>query len=742
MTPANIDLASPATTTSTNRGNKGGRPRDWTFARARRLTRLYLYTNLPLHNILDLLKEDVWQPGKEAANKILNGVLGKDPRWMRPRTVEDQRQRIHCLKNSERAPKKDSRPPQHAIQPHRPASGVYYNSFLNPETDTLDGATITRSAGSSYEKPDDFVLDRDTVNTLYDWNSRFDFVPPSTVPLSHVNLGQLPNSSRTTLSRFFPRGISRQGTAMTTSTDFTTASTRTREAFGAVQEKLQLVSDLTQSDVKDVFRVFKRYTISAEPEAHDSRSAAVFSPSIPTNVQHSTNQFGSIRRQPTSVLVTQKLAGDLVDVNALCQQQCYIPKSAIHDTTACDCQLRGIKLDVVDPFGNTAYHHFAATEGHQDLLIQSFCESFDHSDFLVGARNTAGQTFLHVLHSCWYDEESQLSELLSILKARNFPLYATDVYGRTFFHILGENLTRNPHLLREITRNFDMENLECRDAFGVKPMTGIRRVGTMPSVQEEGQEGLGRLTIPPGDAQARTRIQAQLVKIINDAFAIKPTIEDAQGRNALHCLAEVAFDANLVPQEASRDEITHSPVSKRKLDDNYEPKDSCPLSYRMQYLGTLLEAGVDVNHYNSKGDTVLMAFVSHITDGKYDKDLEAIIKILVKEGANLEARNRNGETALHVAARLGQKRSVKCLIEQGANVYARNGESIGILPVIDRLWRMTEDDHKFNLRLEACRAVLTGQYGDKNTPEQNPTAEQEWAFRPKLPPDSAKSRKS
>jgi len=54
-----MESVSPTATVSTNRG---GRPKDWTEPRKRRLVRLYLYTKLSLENILGLLEEDEFKP--------------------------------------------------------------------------------------------------------------------------------------------------------------------------------------------------------------------------------------------------------------------------------------------------------------------------------------------------------------------------------------------------------------------------------------------------------------------------------------------------------------------------------------------------------------------------------------------------------------------------------------------------------------------------------------------------------
>lgn len=59
------DQPSPATSGATSRtyNNRGGRPKEWTTPRARRLTRLYCYTALKVDDILKVLDDGVWSPG-------------------------------------------------------------------------------------------------------------------------------------------------------------------------------------------------------------------------------------------------------------------------------------------------------------------------------------------------------------------------------------------------------------------------------------------------------------------------------------------------------------------------------------------------------------------------------------------------------------------------------------------------------------------------------------------------------
>jgi ankyrin repeat protein len=111
-----------------------------------------------------------------------------------------------------------------------------------------------------------------------------------------------------------------------------------------------------------------------------------------------------------------------------------------------------------------------------------------------------------------------------------------------------------------------------------------------------------------------------------------------------------------------------------------------------------------------------MAFVEHIPDNHDDKakTLQALLETLVRSGDNskatMEARNRRGETALLIAARLGRKVALATLLEMGANVHVRDVDGRGVLEVLDREvgGAKAKGDVSLYARLEACRVLLTG----------------------------------
>jgi uncharacterized protein len=83
----------------------------------------------------------------------------------------------------------------------------------------------------------------------------------------------------------------------------------------------------------------------------------------------------------------------------------------------------------------------------------------------------------------------------------------------------------------------------------------------------------------------------------------------------------------------------------------------------------LLEKGSDPNFVGARGETPLIALAFAGYEPKVDRH---IAKALLRSGANVNARDATGSTALMLAASRGKVEVVKLLLEQGADVTVRN----------------------------------------------------------------------
>lgn len=533
-------------------------------------------------------------------------------------------------------------------------------------------------------------------------------------------------------------GFLRRSTIMTSSTDRTT---------GTLHRVLQGYSD---PYIKAVRRLVKRYTA---PNCQGSGVASPISEMMPN-----TSWLFDDDAPPILGNRPYHLPGDYLNLDQLLQfQPACFDEDEQHRTRACLCSaepaaesspwvtgddltargydilrngIQNVNLGECDTFGNTVLH-FIAVRASFDILLAAIASS--RCDPILNARNTAGQTFLHLLPSASLQDYERLSRLLRMLFEKKFDVYARDVYGRSFFHMI---------LLSE--QGFPNGLLECyeeakymkRDAFNVtpaqapQPMMGINRAYTQAMdldppapAPPPAQHRFPSFSDKPHEAAHR--YECELLAFVNSTQQF-PNREDAEGRNGLHCLAMATLSSSSVLKKYGLADADAGLDRRGKK--NQEPKDldSCTerLSLRLSILSNLINAGVDTNHYDSSGNTPLMAFAALLPEEDDYKLGPKILEELIANGADIHARNRHGETALHIAVRCGRKLAARTLVRKGANVHVRDAAGRSLLDVADVKTRNTQcSAPKEYVHFEACRAYLSG---TKGFAVQNPTLLQEW----------------
>ncbi|MVW70545.1 ankyrin repeat domain-containing protein [Bordetella sp. 15P40C-2] len=98
---------------------------------------------------------------------------------------------------------------------------------------------------------------------------------------------------------------------------------------------------------------------------------------------------------------------------------------------------------------------------------------------------------------------------------------------------------------------------------------------------------------------------------------------------------------------------------------------------RLRMVGELQSMGADIDARNSLGDTPLLLLIKELLllgrEASFsDLMLEEILKDFCKNGADVNAADRKGNTALILAARYGERDLVNLLLCLGANVNHRN----------------------------------------------------------------------
>lgn len=395
-----------------------------------------------------------------------------------------------------------------------------------------------------------------------------------------------------------------------------------------------------------------------------------------------------------------------------------------------------------DCFGNTPLHLFAAWDNQ--IGIETTLDLLESGRADPAKVNNAYQTFLHVLSPVWFfgtnEFSAPLNRLLEFVFTRHRNLmYAPDVFGRTFFHQL-DRFVHEPQIFETITQN--CLSAIPRDAFGNKPPSYATGASFAPP-RRTGTTALSPLAeeIPEVDFAAR---DMALISTVREAYN-NPFLEDSEGRNGLHCLAEMHLPASNpsspdpnTPNQSQPPNTNTKGSLKRKhgRDDAERIK---PITQRLEFLEGLLASVKEttppnVNHYDHKGDTVLIAFAGQLSDDQDDKSgqhIGRILDLLIERGAILDARNRQGETALLVAAKHGNKHVVSKLLDRGANLHARDKRGRAIMSIIDaQIARCSKDLPSYG-RLEAVRAAVLAKKLEEKGVEDEPSFLHEWTWTPR-----------
>lgn len=507
--------------------------------------------------------------------------------------------------------------------------------------------------------------------------------------------------------------------------------------------------------LKGIGRLLKSLSISGTSNTTITEAGYMMSANEENDPPNGSGAFlDSISPNGPFTTPTPPLANAFLNIDRwFFYQGICLPGFKSHDSKSCWCAVmeelwsgskfwvyeRGLVMDVEDPprslqhldssfqdsFGNTVLHLLAARGAELHVLMEAIKFVDD-----VNAANTAGQTFLHIYYRDFFraltDGKADITMAMEQLDSFNIGYHHCDVFGATFFHLLTRMATEQK--LLGILSVLNIKLSTSRDAFGWTVAPQITYSVYRDKIRDPERpipysvfdnhywspvlldySGLASAVISdsasqlPTDGDALILSHARLLETARLAFE-EPCLEDSDGRNGLQCLAEARLYMTI-----SEDRVSLS--------------QKAPMELRYGLVQKLLYIGVDPNNYDKQGNTVLMAFVNHLHDGEDDKILAEIFYCLIGHGANLHRRNRQGETALHVAVRLGRKIATRVLLEKGANVHARTITGEGVLAVGVQHYLKARDDQKLYSSIIACMALAI-QYGAVAAP----TIVQEWSI--------------
>ena len=332
-----------------------------------------------------------------------------------------------------------------------------------------------------------------------------------------------------------------------------------------------------------------------------------------------------------------------------------------------------------DVFGNTTLHVAAALGVSIQILVRMI-----DSGANVKQTNTASQTFLHVLsHSTHFDTDDSLT-LVQILEARDFDFGHIDVQGQTILGPLSRCCQLQP---LDFARNWLIRLLQVdkEDSAVIHNYYFAKSFFESAGGTDEQWTNLGwhdsvRLHIltprwPTNSVNLMHYNMDFLDNLAPEDYPLLRYCTDRTGRNLLHRAVD--------------------PIVK-----------SISIYDRVKWL---LFKKVDVNHFDESGETPLMAHIRGSED-------PFMTKLLIENGANINARNRLGETALHLSVKLGKIPITKALIFyrlhqrerfQGrwVNVHARNRKGEGVLAVGEIAQRQAWNNPGLYAKIAACKAL-------------------------------------
>ncbi|KKY27666.1 putative ankyrin repeat protein [Phaeomoniella chlamydospora] len=298
-----------------------------------------------------------------------------------------------------------------------------------------------------------------------------------------------------------------------------------------------------------------------------------------------------------------------------------------------------------------------------------------------------GLSILHVLNVNSFQKVDQLIEFLTWAVRKGVNVRQRSRDGQTALHLMMQHLGEK----RWADRIFDFFSqteldIEARDRWGLKARDIFR--GEKRGHQKRiSAQALNDLDLKQKDQD--------MLQIVNN-LAQDPLLEDSWGRNALGCLAYITRPMPDVP-------LLHQPAYAR-----------------LNLLFFCLGFDMDVNHYDMSGSTALHSFVFKPRLEEYKDELTTahFVRALINAGADVRLRDRNGDTALHLACKYGRINCVHALLHARSDLNAVNDGGRTVLAEA-RWWLEHGEDTDAAARVQMCMAEIHARGGKDVLENQN-----------------------
>lgn len=371
-----------------------------------------------------------------------------------------------------------------------------------------------------------------------------------------------------------------------------------------------------------------------------------------------------------------------------------------HETPIRQVHGRGGDITVRNNTGATLLH-LAAENGHEGVVKLLLEKGAD-----ITAQNRSGATPLHVAAEKGFDGMFRLLQLVWRGSSFDKAIETLDRAGYSPLHSAAANNCQVIiRILLEEGANIAMKNVRGRTPLHLAAEKGhaeaVRLLMEHGATADEAAGFLDRAGNTPLHSAAKNGHEA-VVRVLLET-GVDCTITTKFGATPLHWAAKMGHEAvvavlleneavvGATTQDESQSTPLHWVAESCCWTTIFKSRDPEPIIKR------LLEKGADVRVTNANRKTALHFAAENgeyatrrkeekYTPGRSPKSIKmsntnqeaaqaahrTLITLLLDSGADIDARDLSGSTALHYATAYGDEHAVKLLLDRGADIEAKN----------------------------------------------------------------------